>query len=150
MRENYFRRGFSTFEIWNDAPPDYLPVVNKDNAVYSIEISIFLWGFTDTYFRLVVRNSPLYTLYSHPRFYSGRTHTGYSLFATEKFELTRFTVHHMVSCYSTVETIEFPDKTSYEPNGKTEIKSRLYDYPNKWFLSYLNEEERKLLEAVNE
>ena len=148
--------GFSTFEIWNDAPPDYLPVVNRDNAVYSIRDIHFSMGFNGYLFQTrgqeIVHCSP----YTHtPDFILVERDTGYSLFATEKFELTRFTVHHMVSCgtaciYSTVETIEFPDKTSFEPNGITEIKSRLYDYPNKWFLSYLNEEERKLLEAVNE
>ena len=148
--------GFLTFEIRNDAPPDYLPVVNRDNAKYYIRGIRFSMGFYGYLFQTGGQEIVHCTPDKHiPDFILVERDIGYSLFATEKFELTRFTVHHMVSCgtsciYSTVETIEFPDDTYFKPIGITEIKSRLYDYPNKWFLSYLNEEERKLLEAVNE
>lgn len=148
--------GLNSFKIWEDTVSNSLPIISRDKSSFSIKKIRLAFGFYGLLFQANGQQIVHCTPDKHtPDFILVERSIGYSMFSLEEFELTRFTIHHMVNCgtacvYSTVETIEFPDNTFFDPNGKTEIESRLYDYPNKWFLSYLNEEERKLLEAVNE
>lgn len=72
---------------------------------------------------------------------------GYSMFLLEEFPLTRIIIHSKINCgtscfYSTVDEVEVP-LGDFMPSGIRTIKSRPYDFPNKWFLSYLPQETLK-------
>lgn len=67
---------------------------------------------------------------------------GYSMFMLEEFALTRIFIHSKVSCgtscYSSiVDEVEIPTG-DFKARGFRAITSQPYDYPNRWFVSFLN------------
>ena len=149
------KEGFNSFKIWEDKDSNSLPIISRDKSSFSIKKLRLAYGFYGLLFQANGQQIIHCTPDKHtPDFILVDRSIGYSMFLLEEFELTRFLVHHYVGCgtscyYSTVETIEIPDKTNFKPIGKTEIQSRLYDYPNSWFRAYLNEDEQKILDKVN-
>ena len=149
------KEGFTSFEVWEDKSPISFPVVTRGEASFSINKLRLAYGFYGLLFQANGQQIIHCTPDKHtPDFILVERSIGYSMFLLEEFELTRFLVHHYVGCgtscyYSTVETIEIPDETNFKPIGKTEIQSRLYDYPNSWFRVYLSEDEQKILDEVN-
>lgn len=152
-KEQVLKHDYTEYEVTEDT---YITVSARGNIDYSISyvrLEAFQYGF------LFKANEKeiLHCLspFVYQDFILVEEGIDYSLFQLDEFNVVRFHIHSMVNCgtncYSSrVDTVAIPVSNDFKPVGYLEIESKLYEYPSKWFWAYLNEEERTLLDNVNE
>ncbi len=143
----------SEYKITGDTEINVSSRTDTKHSITQVWLAPFLWG-------LIFRAYEREILHCvHPFVYEDfilvEKDVDYSLFQLDEFNTVRFNIHSKVNCgsncyYSRVDAVVIPDNKYFSPMGYVEFKTKRYEYPSRFFRAYLNEDERHLLDNIDE